>query len=47
VAKRFYESQDVGIMSNKCQKVFGLSDIHDKFEFRGVDFSLSAAHIYA
>lgn len=33
VVRMFYESQDIGIMSNNYQKVFGLSDIYDKFAF--------------
>jgi hypothetical protein len=33
IVKMFYESQDIGIMSNNYQKIFGLSDIYDKFAF--------------
>lgn len=33
IVRMFYEHEDVGIMSNNYQRLFGLADIYDKFAF--------------
>jgi hypothetical protein len=33
IVRMFYDHDDVGIMSNNYQKIFGLCDIYDKFAF--------------
>jgi hypothetical protein len=33
IVRLFYEPEDVGIMGNNHQKIFGLADIYDKFAF--------------
>ena len=33
VAKNFYESVDVGVLSNNIEKTFGISAFHDKYAF--------------
>ena len=33
IIRMFYEHEDVGIMSNNYQRVFGLADVYDKFAF--------------
>jgi len=33
IVRMFYEHEDVGIMANNYQKLFGLADIYDKFAF--------------
>lgn len=33
IVRTFYENEDVGILGNNYQKIFGLADIYDKFAF--------------